>query len=391
MGQVPDYYDHKPSRIRSYVTDDSTPLYPFGYGLSYASFDYKNLQVSPSKIAPSGSAAVSVDVTNTGAVKADEIVQLYIHAVVALPTRPVEELKDFQRITLGPGEKRTVTFSLTPDKLEAYDLNMKRTVQPGDFEILRRRVLGRVWPSLAASGSSRPLHGAPRSRTPLASAANCANTAACDRPRRLCIGFVLGIVLAGVMTLLFGVYTIGPTERGVPDATFRARAAAERLGSRRIRTSRLLLTAEELLRYNFPLIHVVKPGGPYFKWPWQRLYRIDMTIQTTDIVWDPDINQSLIEAVTKDNLTINLTGQIRWKPCERNLYGYLFGVARPRAHVMGYFISVLRDRIATFHSQGVDSTVDGISINDLRKNLDVINQFMESTSWATSSRFSATG
>jgi beta-glucosidase len=136
VGQVPDYYDHKPSRMRSYVTDDSTPLYPFGYGLSYSTFDYKNLQVSPSTIAPDGTANVSVDVTNTGAVKADEVVQLYIHAVVALPTRPVEELKDFQRITLNPGEKRTVTFALSPDKLESYDLNMKRTVQPGDFEIL---------------------------------------------------------------------------------------------------------------------------------------------------------------------------------------------------------------------------------------------------------------
>ena len=149
----------------------------------------------------------------------------------------------------------------------------------------------------------------------------------------------------------------------------------------------LTLAAEERQRYDFPFIHVVKPGGPYFKWPWQRLYRIDMTIQTTDIVWDPDIQQSTIESVTKDNLTIALNGQIRWKPCERNLYGYLFGVARPRAHVMGYFISVLRDRIATFHSQGADAAVDGISINDLRKNLSVINQFMEASCKKTAARY----
>jgi len=136
VGQVPDYYDHKPSRMRSYVSSDSTPLYAFGYGLSYASFDYRNLQVSPAAIAHDGTAHVSVDVTNTGAVRADEIVELYIHAVVSLPTRPVEELKDFLRVSLNPGEKRTVTFDLTPDKLEAYDLNMHRTVQPGDFEVL---------------------------------------------------------------------------------------------------------------------------------------------------------------------------------------------------------------------------------------------------------------
>jgi beta-glucosidase len=135
-GQVPDYYDRQPSRLRDYTLADSTPLFPFGYGLSYATFDYRNLRVSPQAIQPGGMATVSVDVTNTGTVKADEIVQLYIHAVVSLPVRPVEELKDFQRISLNPGETRTVTFALTPDKLEAYDLNMRRTVQPGDFDIL---------------------------------------------------------------------------------------------------------------------------------------------------------------------------------------------------------------------------------------------------------------
>jgi beta-glucosidase len=136
VGQVPDYYDRKPSRMRSYVIDDSTPLYPFGFGLSYSEFSYKNLQVSPAKIAPAGKAKVSVDVTNTGSVKADEVVELYIHEVVSLPVRPVEELKDFARVSLNPGETRTVTFEVTPDKLEAYDLNMRRTVAPGDYEIL---------------------------------------------------------------------------------------------------------------------------------------------------------------------------------------------------------------------------------------------------------------
>ncbi len=136
VGQVPDYYDHKPSRMRSYVLADSTPLYPFGFGLSYASFGYRNLRVSPARMGTGGTASVLVDVTNTGAVRADEVVELYVHAVVSLPVRPVEELKDFQRVTLDPGETRTVAFTLTPDKLEAYDLDMRRRVQPGDFEVL---------------------------------------------------------------------------------------------------------------------------------------------------------------------------------------------------------------------------------------------------------------
>jgi regulator of protease activity HflC (stomatin/prohibitin superfamily) len=199
------------------------------------------------------------------------------------------------------------------------------------------------------------------------------------------IGVLSGILLAAVATLVFGVYTIGPTERGVLTTFGRAPRLKGSVGTDPELSP--LLTPEELPRYNFPLIYVVKPGGPYFKWPWQRLYRVDMTIQTTDIIWDPDIQQSSIESVTRDNLTVSLMGQIRWKPCERNLYGYLFGVARPRAHVMGYFISVLRDRIATFHSQAADKAVDGISINDLRKNLSSINQFMESACKTTAARY----
>ncbi len=136
VGQIPCYYNHKPSLYREYVQADSTPLYPFGFGLSYTEFAYKNLQVAPAKIAPGGSARISVEVTNTGKVKSDEVVQLYIHAVTSVPTRPVKELKDFARITLAAGETRKVNFELTPDKLESFDLDMKRRVQPGDFEIM---------------------------------------------------------------------------------------------------------------------------------------------------------------------------------------------------------------------------------------------------------------
>jgi regulator of protease activity HflC (stomatin/prohibitin superfamily) len=112
-----------------------------------------------------------------------------------------------------------------------------------------------------------------------------------------------------------------------------------------------------------------------------------MTIQAVDITWDPDIQQSFIEAVTKDNLTVSISGQIRWKPCEQNLYAYLFGVAHPAAHVVGYFISTLRDRVATFHGDRAEGSVEGVSINDLRRNLSLINRHMEDACRKTSARY----
>jgi len=136
VGQLPCYYNKKPSMFRDYVLIESTPLYPFGFGLSYTTFGYQDLKINPQKISPDGQAEVSVVVTNTGKVKGDEIVQFYIHDLVSLPTRPIKELKDFARITLDPGESKTVKFILTPEKLEALDLNMRRIVQPGDFEIM---------------------------------------------------------------------------------------------------------------------------------------------------------------------------------------------------------------------------------------------------------------
>jgi beta-glucosidase len=136
VGQIPCYYDHKPSRFREYVLADSSPLFPFGFGLSYTTFDYKNLQISPNSISANGTAEVTVDITNSGNLTGDEIVQLYIHDVISLPTRPVQELKDFVRITLNPGETKTVHFILTPDKLAAIGLDMKRTVPTGIYEIM---------------------------------------------------------------------------------------------------------------------------------------------------------------------------------------------------------------------------------------------------------------
>jgi regulator of protease activity HflC (stomatin/prohibitin superfamily) len=199
------------------------------------------------------------------------------------------------------------------------------------------------------------------------------------------LGLVLGVGLAALLTLLFGVYSIGPTERGVLTTFGRVQrnpgttADDPQLGA--------LLTDEEKLRYNYPNVRVIPQGGPYFKWPWQSLSKVDMTIQTIDITWDPDIQQASIEAVTKDNLTVQISGQIRWKPCERNLYAYLFGISHPAAHVVGYFISVLRDRIATFHGETHEGAVEGVSINDLRRNLSLINSFMEDSCRKTAARY----
>lgn len=136
VGQLPCYYDKKPGLFREYVLAESAPLFLFGFGLSYTTFEYKDLKITPKQIPTDGEAEVSVMVKNTGKMKGDEIVQLYIHDVISVPTRPIKELKDFARITLNPGESKTVKFMITPEKLEAFDLNMKRSVQPGDFEIL---------------------------------------------------------------------------------------------------------------------------------------------------------------------------------------------------------------------------------------------------------------
>ena len=136
IGQLPCYYDHKPSRFRDYVATDSTPLFPFGFGLSYTTYEYQNLRLAPATIAPDGTTQVSVEVRNTGTRPGEEIVQLYLHEVVNLPTRPVMELKDFARVALQPGETKTVTFALPAAKLAALGLDMKPVVQPGDFEIM---------------------------------------------------------------------------------------------------------------------------------------------------------------------------------------------------------------------------------------------------------------
>jgi beta-glucosidase len=134
-GSIPAYYNYKPSARRLYLFEEAGPLWSFGYGLSYATFRYDELTVSPQRIAPDGQVKVSVTVTNTSKRAADEVVTLYVHDVVSSVTRPVQELKGFRRVHLEAGKSTRVEVPLGPAELSFYDEHMKRIVEPGKFEI----------------------------------------------------------------------------------------------------------------------------------------------------------------------------------------------------------------------------------------------------------------
>ncbi len=136
VGQLPLYYNRKPTAMRGYLFASTRPLFPFGHGLSYTTFSYSAPTVSPARIAPEGLAKVSVEVSNTGSRAGDEVVQLYIRAEVSRATRPVMELKGFRRVSLAPGERRTVTFDLGPEQLSYHGPEMKRVVEPGRFQVM---------------------------------------------------------------------------------------------------------------------------------------------------------------------------------------------------------------------------------------------------------------
>lgn len=136
VGQLPVYYNHKPSATRGYLFTKTEPLFPFGFGLSYTTFSYSNIRLSKNCIHADESVTVSVDITNSGPVDGDEIVQLYIRDRVSSVTRPVMELKDFRRVHFKTGEAQTVSFTLTPEKLAFYDINMQQVVEPGEFDIM---------------------------------------------------------------------------------------------------------------------------------------------------------------------------------------------------------------------------------------------------------------
>lgn len=148
VGQIPLYYNHlntgRPlekgkwfTKFKSnYLDIDNDPLYPFGYGLSYTTFRYSEPRIDRTTMTTDGAVKVSVDVTNTGSCDGDEIVQLYIRDLVASISRPVEELKDFNRIHLAKGETKTVTFTITADKLKFYNSDLQLVCEPGEFEVM---------------------------------------------------------------------------------------------------------------------------------------------------------------------------------------------------------------------------------------------------------------
>jgi len=215
------------------------------------------------------------------------------------------------------------------------------------------------------------------------------------------MGFLCGVIAYVVVRILIGcLYTVRPDQRAVVTSF----GAVQKLADKAAPPP---LTGDEMERYEYPQVRVVAPGGPYFKLPWQAVHKVGVSTQSVDLSWDPSKAQDTIEAVTKDNLTTGVNGQIRYRVSESNLYPYLFGVASPLEHVMGYFVSVLRERIANFEDPkgqsllaeaaseieegGVQTSAvelsEGVSINDLRKNLPLLNQYMEEQCRSTTGRY----
>ncbi|MBL8912154.1 MAG: SPFH domain-containing protein [Archangium sp.] len=208
--------------------------------------------------------------------------------------------------------------------------------------------------------------------------------------------------------VLSGFFTVNQNQRAVKTSFGRAN---------RLTTSTLdnpmaeYLRPDERERYKYPQIEVIPPGGPYFKWPWERVYKVNVATETVNLAFDPeDINANRggteLDAVTKDQLNIGMTGQLRFRVSDQNLYAYIFGVKRPLVHVLGYFISVLRQKIASFeapegsdtavapgapaHHAGDLSAAAGVSINDLRKNLRLLNEDMDKGCLSSTARYGIT-
>lgn len=213
-------------------------------------------------------------------------------------------------------------------------------------------------------------------------------------------GMVFGFVVWFLVRyLVAGIYTVDQNERAVKTIFGRA----ERLTDATLDDPYAeYLRPEERERYRYPQLVVIPPGGPYFKWPWERVYKVSVATQTMNMALDlenPQANQggTKLEAVTKDQLNIGLEGQIRYRVHERNLYAYLWGVKNPIVHVMGYFISILRERIANFEAPQRAITVDtapidsnvisSVSINDLRKNLRDLNELMDRECLSSAARY----
>src|ERR1051325_7651575 len=219
------------------------------------------------------------------------------------------------------------------------------------------------------------------------------------------VGIVIGLVAWFLVRyLVAGLYTVDQNERAVKTIFGRA----DRLPKTTLEDPFAeYLREDERSRYTYPQVRVIQPGGPYFKWPWERVHKVSLATQTINMAVDlddPSANKggTELDAVTKDQLNIGLTGQIRYRVCERNLYAFLFGVKRPIVHVMGYFVSILRERIANFEApppvvQGHAATpveagasAIGVSINDLRKNLRDLNEHMDQECRSSAARYGMT-
>jgi beta-glucosidase len=148
VGQIPIFYNYKNTGrpltnnegkfvkfLSNYIDERNEPLFPFGYGLSYTSFSYQNLRISQSKIKSNEKLKVSVDVKNTGIFDGKEVVQLYIRDLVGSVTRPVRELKGFQKVFIKKGETQTVTFELSIEDLKFYNADLKFVAEPGMFDV----------------------------------------------------------------------------------------------------------------------------------------------------------------------------------------------------------------------------------------------------------------
>ncbi len=223
----------------------------------------------------------------------------------------------------------------------------------------------------------------------------------------LILGVLVGTAAWFVIRcVLTGFYTVEQNERAVVTTLGRV----QRLKGK---TTLDLPIADHLsddhkTRYIYPQVRVIGPGGPYVKMPWQRVHKVSVAIETASIAYDPEdpqLNQygTVLEAVSKDQLNIGVTGQLRFKVSERNLYAYIFGVKHPVAHIMGYFVSILRERIANFQAQNSDGVpmdqiddaimdgdtpqLEGISINDLRKNLNELNEQMNTECLSSTARY----
>jgi regulator of protease activity HflC (stomatin/prohibitin superfamily) len=209
-------------------------------------------------------------------------------------------------------------------------------------------------------------------------------------------GIVLGFVAwFAVRYLVAGLFTVNQNERAVKTSFGRAvRIPGHTTLDDPVSET---LDGDERARYAYPQVRVIMPGGPYFKWPWEKVYKVSVATETVNMAWDPEdphanANGTILDAVTKDQLNTGLTGQIRYSVSERNLYAYFFGVKHPIAHVMAYFVSVLRERIANFEApEGATSpdaaTVIGISINDIRKNLRDLNEHMDRECRSSAARY----